>query len=189
MRKLIYTAWTTLDGYIAGPEGEMDWIRGDDEMSAYEIGVVSDADTLMLGRQTYLDFAGYWPAAAKDPSKPAWERAYGAKVDALRKIVVSRTLKETPWQDATILRELTADKVMALKNGGTGKNIVMYGSAGVVQQLAGMGLVDEFHLLTHPLVLGGGRLLFENIDKRIELERAAAEPFKSGVVKLVYKRA
>jgi dihydrofolate reductase len=188
MRKLIYTAWTTLDGYIAGPAGEMDWIRGDEEMSAYEIGVVSDADTLMLGRQTYLDFAGYWPAAAKDPSKPQWERTYGARVDGLHKVVVSRTLKEAPWQEATILNELTAEKVAALK-GGTGKNIVMYGSASVVQQLAAMGLVDEFHLLVHPLVLGGGRLLFENIDGRVELERAAAEPFKSGVVKLVYRRA
>jgi dihydrofolate reductase len=189
MGKLIYTAWTTLDGFIAGPEGEMDWIRGDEEMSAYEIGVVSDADTLMLGRQTYLDFAGYWPATAKDPSKPAWERTYGAKVDALHKIVVSRTLNETPWQDATILRELTVEKVTALKSAGTGGNIVMYGSAGVLQQLAGLGLVDEFHVLVHPVVLGDGRLLFENIDKRLELERVAAEPFKSGVVKLVYRPA
>lgn len=188
MRKLIYSAWITLDGYVDGPNGEMDWIRGDEEMSRYETGLVSDADTLMLGRQTYLDFAGYWPATAKNPDAPAWEQAYGQKVDQLHKVVVSRTLKDTIWKEASILAELSTDAVADLK-AGPGKNIVMYGSVGVLQQLAKMGLVDEYHLLVHPLLVGGGRRLFERIDERVDLERVEVAPFPSGATLMVYRQS
>ncbi len=186
MKKLIYTAWVTADGYVAGPAGEMDWILGDAQMSEYEIGVVSDADTLMLGRQTYLDFAGYWPATARNTQAPKWEQTYGRKVDALHKVVVSRTLKEARWGEASIIPELTREAVESLK-AGSGKNIVMYGSVAVLQQLAGMELVDEFHLLVHPVLVGGGRRLFEHIDNRLELERATVDAFASGVTLTVYR--
>jgi dihydrofolate reductase len=186
MRKLITTHWITLDGYIAGPDGEMDWLLGDEEMSDYEIGLVSDADTLMLGRQTYLDFAGYWPATARNPDAAPWERTYAGKVDALKKVVVSRTLKQAVWKEAEIWPELSPAPIDDLKAGGD-KSIVMYGSADVVQQLANMGRVDEYHLLVHPVILGAGRLLLENIEHRIPLERAGAKPFKSGVMLMVYR--
>lgn len=186
MGRLIYSAWVTLDGYVDGPKGEMDWIRGDDQMSQYEIGLVGDANTLMLGRQTYLDFAGYWPATARNPDAPAWEQTYGKAVDQLHKVVVSRTLKETVWTQASILPELSAHAVEDLK-AGRAKNIVMYGSVEVLQQLAKMGLVDEYHLLVHPVLVGGGRRLFERIDARVDLERVEVTPFPNGATLMVYR--
>lgn len=186
MRKLIYSAWITLDGYVDGPKGEMDWIRGDGQMSQYEIGLVSDADTLMLGRQTYLDFAGYWPAVARNPDAPEWEQTYARKIDQLHKLVVSRSLEDTIWKQASILSDLSA--VSTLK-AGTGKNIVMYGSVGVLQQLTRLGLVDEYHLLVHPVLMGGGRRLFEGIDQRLDLERVEVTPFPGGATLTVYRPA
>lgn len=186
MKKLVVTYWISLDGFIADRNGGMDWLRGDDEMSAYEIGVVSDADTLLLGEKTYQDFSGYWPHVPDNPKAMEWEKTYARKLNGLDKVVVSRTLQKGDWGDPEILRELTPNEIQRLKDRG-GQNILTYGSASVVQRLANFGLIDEFHLLVHPVILGGGRALFENIEKRIDLDRAKVEPFKSGVLLLVYR--
>ena len=186
MKKLIVTNWTTLDGFIAGPNGEMDWVLGDDELSAYEIGMVSDADTLLLGKKTYQDFAGYWPRVPTNPNAPQWEKDYASKINALHKVVISRQLPEATWSDSEILREISAAGINKLKN-GTGKNVLMYGSASIVRQLTNLGLIDEHHVLFHPVLLGGGRALFENIGRRIKLERTRVQQFKSGVQLLVYR--
>lgn len=188
MGKLIATHWTTLDGYIAGPQGEMDWLLGDEEMSDYEIGLVSEADMLMFGRQTYLDFAGYWPATVRNPDAPPWERTYAGRVDALKKVVISRTLKQAVWKEADIWSELSPERIGNLKSGGD-KTIVIYGSAEIVQQLTNMGQIDEYHLLVHPVILGAGRLLLENIEHRVRLERVSTTPFKSGVMLMIYRPA
>jgi dihydrofolate reductase len=94
MKKLIMTNWTTLDGFIAGPMGEMDWILGDDQLADYEIGMVSDADTLLLGKKTYQDFAQYWPAIPTSPKAQPWEKVYAEKINALKKVVISHTLQQ-----------------------------------------------------------------------------------------------
>jgi dihydrofolate reductase len=188
MKKLIATYWTTLDGYIAGPNGEMDWIRGDEELSAYEIGMVSDADTLLLGKKTYQDFAQYWGSVPANPNAPQWEKIYADKVNALDHFVISRTLQKAEWGKSTLWRDLDATKVEALK-AAPGSSILMYGSATILQQLTNLGLLDEYHLLIHPLLLGGGRLLLDNIDQRVQLELADVHRFKSGVLRLVYRKA
>lgn len=188
MKKLIMTNWTTLDGYIAGPFGEMDWILGDDQLSDYEIGMVSNADTMLLGKKTYQDFAQYWSAMPTNPNGMPWEKVYAEKINSLKKVVVSHTLQAATWGDSTLWRELKPEAVEALK-AEPGKSILMYGSATIVQQLTNFGLLDEYHLLVHPLLLGKGRLLLDNLDDRIKLELADVEKFKSGVVKMVYRRA
>ena len=85
--KLTVTMWMTLDGFIAGPGGDLDWIMGDDEMSDYEIGLISEVDTLLLGRKTYKDFYAYW--SEKGSPKEGWEKTFAKKIGALQKIVVS----------------------------------------------------------------------------------------------------
>jgi len=95
MRKIITTTWVTLDGYIAGPNGEMDWIGEiyDEAMGAYESELVSEADTLLLGRVTYQSFAGSWPHVPDSPSASEGEKAYARTLNATRKTVFSRTLE------------------------------------------------------------------------------------------------
>jgi dihydrofolate reductase len=182
MKKLITTHWVSLDGYVDGPGGSMDWLRVDEEMMAYEQAMVADADTLMLGRGTYGDFAGYWPGVARNEAADPNERRYAQRLDRMRKVVVSRTLQSAAWPETDVLGELTAESVGRLKAGeGT---IVVYGSVKVVRELVRLRMVDEVHLLVHPLTVGSGTLLF---DMRVELELVRVQPFASGATLGVYR--
>ena len=84
MKKLISSNWMSLDGYISGPKGELDFILSDDEMGAYELGLVGAADTLALGRKTYVDFSGYWPKVPRKTDVTMFEQRYAERVNALR---------------------------------------------------------------------------------------------------------
>ncbi len=188
MRKIIVTMWVSLDGCIAGPGGDMRWVRVDEAVGKYEDDLVSAADTLLLGRVTYQSFAGSWPHVPDNPAASEGEKAYARKLNAMRKVVCSRTLEAAEWNNSTVLREVTADDVAALK-GEPGKDIVIYGSASVVQTLTALGLIDEYQLLVHPLVLGGGTRLFKDGGGRADLKLLHAKPFDSGVVLLTYQPA
>ena len=188
MRKLIVTMWTTLDGFIADEHGELDWLLGDDQVSDYEIGIVSNADTLLLGRKTYEDFVGYWPNVPTNPDAQVWEKIYADKLNALHKIVLSTTLEKADWRDSTIWKAIIPAEIAQLKQ-RPGKDIVIYGSASIVQQLTNLGVIDEYHLLVHPVVLGSGRPLFEHIQQRVTMKLVKTEPFTSGVVLHIYQRA
>ena len=162
MRKLIVTMWTTLDGFIADANGEMDWLLGDDQLSDYEIALVSNADTLLFGRKTYQDFLGYWPNVPRNPDAAAWEKTYAEKINAMTKVVLSTTLDKAEWDPSQIRRSIDRDEIKELKD-EPGANILIYGSASVVQQLTNLGLIDEYQLVVHPVLLGGGKRLFDDI--------------------------
>ena len=183
--KLIVTMWMSLDGFIAGPAGELDWILGDDEMSDYEIGLISDADTLLLGRKTYTDFYACW--SEKGPPKEGWEKTFAKKINALHKVAVSKTLKDAEWNDSKLMSAIAADKIKKLKDESK-KGIVMYGSASIVQQLTNLGLIDEYQLLVHPLLLSQGKKLFQDVNKT-GLKLVSSEAFKSDVMVLIYQPA
>lgn len=183
--KLTVTMWVTLDGFIAGPDGELDWIKGDDEMSDYEISLISQADTLLLGRKTYQEFYAYW--SEKGPPKEGWEKNFAKKINALHKIVVTKTLDKAEWSDSKIISEVAPEKIQKLKKESE-KGIVMYGSASIVQQLTNLGLIDEYQLLVHPILLGQGKKLFLDANKTA-LKLTASKAFKSGVMVLTYQLA
>ena len=104
-------------------------------------------------------------------------------------MVVSHSLQAADWATSELWRELDATKVNELKARPGAGNILMYGSATIVQQLSNLGLMDEYHLLIHPLILGKGRRLLDNLEGRTSLRLADSETFASGVVKLVYSKA
>lgn len=183
--KLIVTMWITLDGFIAGPGGDLDWIMGDDEMSDYEIALIGKVDTLLLGRKTYKDFYAYW--SEKGPPKEGWEKTFAKKINALHKIAVSKTLKKAEWSESKIISEIAPGKIKKLKDESK-KGIVMYGSASIVQQLTNLGLIDEYQLLVHPLLLNNGKNLFQNVNKT-GLKLVSSKAFKSGVMVLTYQPA
>lgn len=190
MRKLVVTMWMTLDGFISGPNGEMDWVAQhfDEAMGTYEDAVVSAADTLVLGRVTYESFAGSWPKVPDNPSASEGEKAYARKLNAMRKIVFSRTLENAEWHNSTLVKELSAEEIEHLKQ-QPGKDILIYGSASLVQALTNLGLIDEYQLLVYPIVLGGGKPLFNNITARVNLNLVKTEVSGSGVVRLYYQPA
>lgn len=188
MRKIIVTSWISLDGFVAGPHDDMSWVMVDDAMGSYEYDLVRAADTLLLGRRTYQSFAGSWPNVPDNPAASDGEKVYARQLNAMRKIVFSRTLETAAWHDSTLLREIIPGDVAALKQ-ERGKNIVIYGSVSIVRALMAHGLIDDYQLLVHPVVLGAGKRLFaEGIDTA-KLKLAATRTFSSGVVLLSYQPA
>lgn len=177
-RKIIVSMWTTLDGFVAGPDDEMDWLQIDDQVMRYERELVESADTLLLGRLTHADFAGYWPKAANDPDEPEEVRRYGSRVDSMEKIVISASGDTTPWRNTIRLEH--PEQINEIKH-GPGVDIVVYGSLGVIRSLAELGLIDEFHLLAHPIFLNEGKRLFD-AGQPMRLDLISAEPLPSGVV-------
>jgi dihydrofolate reductase len=189
MREVIVTMWTSLDGFVAGPDDELDWVRLDEQMMVYEQALVDAADILMLGRITFGDFAGHWPLVAKAPatgnasSLDAMLRRYALRLDAMRKVVVSGSGRVADWCNSETLPAIDEATIARLEYGAAGP-VVIYGSRSVVNALSRLHLVDEYHLLQHPTVLGEGRPLF---DSPVRLALKSVEPFQSGVVLAKYR--
>ncbi len=188
MSKVIVTMWVSLDGFISGPNDDMSWVMVDDEMGQYEDDTVSAADTLILGRVTYQSFAGSWPYVPDNPAASAGEKEYARKLNSMRKVVFSRTLQAVEWNNSTLFHEISPDDVVRLKQ-EDGKNIVIYGSASVIQALTAHGLIDEYQLLVHPVLLGGGKRLFREGGEKTALRLVESKTFGSGVVRLSYQPA
>ncbi|MFJ6199456.1 dihydrofolate reductase family protein [Micromonospora sp. NPDC092111] len=186
MRKIVVSMWITLDGFVAGPDDEMDWLLVDDQLQRYERKLVEDAGSLMLGRITHADFAGYWPLAARNPDEPDAVRGYAQRLDALEKIVVSASGNTAAWQNTRTLHHVDPDEIAALKR-GSGGDIVVYGSLTLIRSLVDLKLIDEIHLLVHPLFLRQGKALFDGGQPPARLELVSAEPFASGVVLMTYQ--
>jgi dihydrofolate reductase len=190
MRKLVLTEWVSLDGYTAGPDNDMSFVGEsfNDEMGKYEDDIVNTADTLVLGRVTYESFAGSWPHVPDKPDASEGEKAYARKLNAMRKIVFSRTLSSADWNNSELHRDIDPEAVKRWKQ-EDGKDMLIYGSASIVQQLTNLGLIDEYQLLVHPVVVGGGKPLLKGITDKRRLKLVSAKPFSSGVVVLTYQRA
>src|SRR5947209_14846881 len=188
MRKIIVTMWITLDGFIAGPNGEMDWVGEsyEEAMGNYEYDLVSSADTLLLGRVTYQSFAGSWPHVPDNPNAPEGEKAYARKLNAMRKIVFSRTLESVEWNNSTLVKEVSSEEIEQLKH-EPGRDMVIYGSASLVRTLTNLGLIDEYQILVHPVILGSGKPLFQDIKDQVKLKLVNTKTHPSGVVLLSYQ--
>jgi len=188
MRRIITTTWVTLDGFIAGPNGEMDWVGEtyDDAMAHYETDLVNSADTLLLGRVTYQSFASSWPHVPDNPDVSEGEKEYARRLNAMRKVVFSRTLESADWNNSTLLRDVVPEEVKQLKE-EPGGDMLIYGSASLVQTLTNLGLIDEYQVLVHPVILGGGKPLFQGIKDKRKLKLVQSKTHPSGVVVLYYQ--
>ncbi len=188
MRKIITTMWITLDGFIAGPNGEMDWVGEayDEAMGKYESDLVDGADTLLLGRVTYQSFAGSWPHVPDSPTASEGEKEYARRLNAMQKIVFSRTLTSAEWNNSRLVSEVVPEDIERLKH-EPGRDMLIYGSASLVQTLTNLGLIDEYQLLVHPIILGGGKPLFQNIKDRVKLKLVNSRTHPSGVTVLFYQ--
>lgn len=188
MRTIVVSMWTTLDGYVAGPEDEMPWLALDERMMEYEISLVNDAEALLLGRVTHGDFAGAWPQVARDESADPATRAYAQRVDEMPKIVVSHSRSTPAWANSSLVESLDEETVMSLKRDGDG-DLVVYGSLSVIGALRAIDMIDEYHLLMHPTTIGQGKALFPADEPPARLRLRTVEAFPSGVALMRYSPA
>jgi dihydrofolate reductase len=182
MRKIIVFENITLNGLMAGPNGEIDWAIRDEEITENSCEGDGAIDAFMFGRVTYDMMASFWPTPMAKAANPVFADA----LNNAKKIVFSHTLKDPTWQPTEVIRELRKDRVMQLK-ASPGKDIMIFGSGSIVDQLARLGLIDEYQLLVNPVVLPKGMPLFtESLDK-LNLKLVKTKTFKNGIVLVQYQ--
>lgn len=185
MRKLKLQVQTSLDGYMAGINGEMDWITFDwDEALKNYVGTLTEpVDTIVLGRKLAEGFIPYWADVAANAKNP--EQAAGKKFTDTPKVVFSKTLEESLWDNTTLAADLTSE-IKTLK-AGNGGDIIAYGGATFVSSLLEEGLVDELHLFINPVAIGAGKPVFKNTGAQQKFTLINATSFSCGIVVLQYK--
>ena len=191
MRKVLLLEHVTLDGYVAGPNGEMDWIHLPDEIWQFGNNLTASSDAAIYGRVTYGMMAGYWPTATDGPDADRHAIDHATWVNNAQRYVFSNTLEAAPWGDSscTIVKGDAAAEVARLKQ-QPGRNIFLVGSITLAQSLMRAGLVDEYHINLNPVVLGGGRALFPTgLQHALNLKLAPSTPLPTGVIALHYEPA
>ena len=177
-RKLILDLAVSLDGFIEGPKGETDWCIMDPDMKFNDF--LKGIDIIFYGRKSYDIWGEYIPGNnASDTEKEMWDLVHSKK-----KYVFSKTLQTTD-KNVIIIKNNIPEEVNKLKN-QAGKDIWLYGGASLVKNFMDLGLVDEFRLSVHPIILGTGKPLFTDIKKRHNLKLTGVREFSSGVVQLCY---
>ncbi len=182
MRKIILQMMVSLDGYFEGPNREIDWHNVDEEFNDLAISFLDTLDTLLFGRVTYELMASYWPSEHARTDDPI----VAGKMNSLRKVVVSRTLKSVDWENSTLLNGDFVEEVRKLKQ-QPGRDIAIFGSSDLAVALMQQRLVDEYRILVNPVILGAGKSLFNGLNGRQSLKLLESRTFRSGNVMLCYK--
>jgi len=190
MQKLGAFTIIFLDGYFAGPHGEIDWFKGeqDEEQQAFSAEVSKGSATLIFGRTTYEMMKTFWPTPAAHKSDPVM----AGVMNRSEKIVFSRTMKPEKdgpvWKHVRVIPKLSEETIRSLKEDGSGSMTIL-GSGTIVQQISNLGLIDEYQLMVVPIVLGAGKYLFKDVN-RMNLNLVGLREFtKSGRVLLTYRPA
>ena len=192
MRKLIVSMNVTLDGYISGPGSELDWHckSWTREMGDALCMELAKADTILLGRVTYTAMAKYWPSKLADPSCRDEDAVFANMMNTHKKIVFSTTLSTTKWSNSTLATRSPQHEIHFLKR-RTGKHIIVYGSGQLVDSLIASGMVDEYQLWLHPVIIGKGIPLFKaslfQQAKALHLKLVESQKFVCGVMLLNYQ--
>jgi dihydrofolate reductase len=186
MRKLIYSMGVSLDGFIAGPGGNIDWSAPDEELHRFHNEQARATDTHLYGRRLY-EVMRYWETAEEtNPSAPVYEHEFARIWTASRRLVFSRTLERVEG-GAELVRADLAETVTGLKAQSGGD--IAVGGAGLAAGLMPLGLIDEYRQFLYPIVLGAGTPFFPPLEARIKLRLAETRTFGSQVVYLRYELA
>jgi dihydrofolate reductase len=189
MGKIISFTLVSVDGYFAGPNGEIDWFKGenDDEASEFSLEASKSPGTLIFGRTTYEMMAGYWPT----PDAVKTDPVMAGRMNNYPKIVFSKSMKPVNdgpvWKNVRVLPEINTQGIAKLKEQDNG-NISILGSGTIVQQFSNLGLIDEYQLMVVPVVLGAGKYLFKDV-KKMNLKLLEERTFRSGRIFLRYEPA
>jgi len=184
MRKVIYSMGVSLDGFIAGPDGEIDWSAPDEELHRFHNQQTQEIGAHLCGRRLYETMV-YWETADENPSATEFELEFAGIWQRLPKIVFSKTLEKVEG-NARLVRDNVAEEVAKLKE-QPGKDLAV-GGAGLASTLIKLGLIDEYRLFVSPVLLGGGTPYFPALEERIDLELVETRTFGSRVVYVRYRR-
>ena len=181
----------SIDGYIAGPNGEMDWMvwNWDDKLKNYVFELHKPVDTILLGRKMTDGFVSYWSDVMTKPDDPPsidQSHAFAKKMIETPKVVFTKTLKKSQWANTDIATGYLTDEVIKLKN-QKGKDIIVYGGASFDSSLIREGLIDEFHLLINPIAIGNGMTIFKDLNKIQKFNLVRSVTFDCGIVGLHYE--
>lgn len=185
MRKLKLQVQMTVDGYIAGPNGEMDFMmwNWDDELKQYVQEITDSVDCIILGRKLAEGFIPYWASVAANPDGE--EFATGKKFAATPKVVFTKTLDQSEWNNTVLAKGDLTDEITQLKK-QAGNDIIVYGGATFVSALIQHRLIDEFHLFINPTAIGNGMTIFKELDRKQNLTLVKSKSFDCGIVVLHY---
>ena len=186
IRKLRLQVQMSIDGCIAGPNGEMDWMVGlqDDKLNKYAYELTESIDTILLGRKMTDDFISYWSDVIKKPDDPWY--ALGKKMIEIPKVVFTKTLNKSKWINTEIATGDLTDEIIKLKS-REGKDMVVYGGASFDSSLIKLGLIDEFLLFINPVAIGNGMTIFKDLNQIEKFNLVKSIAFDSGEVLLHYE--
>lgn len=187
MRKIISFMHTSLDGFVAGPNGEMDWISIDEEMFGYAGRQTDKSDTALYGRVTYEMMDSYWPTAGSQPNATPHDIQHSEWYKKVEKIVWSRTMEGTTKPLTLFIGSHVIGEIEKIKQ-QPGEDIVIFGSPSVVHKLMQENLIDEFRLFINPVLLGKGIPMFKEMAQKVALRLIESRILASGVVMAAYKR-
>lgn len=186
MANLVLFMHVSLDGFVAGPNGEMDWIHVDDEIFDYGGKRIAGTSTALYGRVTYEMMEGYWPTAAEQPKATKHDIEHAAWYKKAHKLVLSRSLEGKQLENTTILSGNHAEQLNRIKKETEG-DILMFGSPGASHVLMAEGLIDELWLFVNPILLGEGIPLFKNSKEKQKLALENTHTFTTGVQCVQYR--
>lgn len=184
MRKVKLSMQMTINGFVAGPNGENDWMtwNPDDEFLEFLNSHFDSSDTLLLGRKLADGFIEHWEnTALNNPEHP-----FAKKIVEIPKVVFTKTLEESTWNNTSLAKGNLAEEIANLKQ-QSGKDIAVVGGAGLVSSLIKEGLIDEYHLIVNPTAIAGGMTIFNSLDGIRKFTPIAAKLYSGGKTVLSYK--
>ena len=175
----------SLDGFVAGPNGEMDWIKVDEEIFDHVGKRISEGDTALYGRVTYQMMESYWPTAGNSPDASKHDIEHSQWYKKVHKVVLSTTMKTAGLTNTTIISDNISDRIREIKH-RAGSDILLFGSPTATHALMQQNLIDGYWLFVNPMILGRGISLFTNIKDQIRLTLLSSRKFTCGVTELNY---
>lgn len=185
MRRIISFMHVSLDGFVAGPNGEMNWIKVNEEIFDHVGKRIGKGDTALYGRVTYQMMENYWPTAGDKPAATRHDIEHSKWYSKVHKVVLSRSLNEAGLMNTTILNDNLAERITEIGQ-GTGEDILLFGSPTATHSLMQLNLIDGYWLFVNPIILGHGIPLFAGINDKVHLKLLNARQFDCGVTELNY---
>ena len=175
----------SLDGFVAGPMGEMDWIKADEEIFDYVGKRISEGDTALYGRKTWELMESYWPTAAEQPNASKHDKEHSLWYAKVHKVVLSKTMQGRQLPNTTIISDNLVEQINAIKQ-QPGGDILLFGSPTATHALLEQNLIDGYWLFVNPIVLGKGIPLFVGVKEKTKLKLLNTRSFSIGVTALSY---
>ncbi|SKA44691.1 Dihydrofolate reductase [Chitinophaga eiseniae] len=187
MRKVVLLMHVSLDNYVCDEKGGLDWMVYDKELEDYADELMQTVGMPLYGRTTYGMMAGYWPTVLERPDSASEHSLKHARwVQDIPKVVFSTTMEKAEWNNTRLIKGNIAEEVEKLK-ATPGKDLMIFGSPGLVKTFLELDLIDEYRLTIQPMAIGAGKHLFDDLKKPVKLKLLSSKQLKSGVIAAHYE--